>query len=453
MSGDIWEKATAHHLAREFDKAEAAYDMLLTQNPDNAGLLATLGTLYLQTGKTGLSICLLEAALKKGPRQSDILSNLALGYKNSGQQDKAMKLFEESVKVNPSGETLANYSALFIESGQDEKMTTICKRAIELAPEHPIAHWNLALAQLATGKWETAWDEHEWGLVRNCMRIDRELGGVPMWDGSPGKRVAIYGEQGIGDEIMFASMLPDLLKTNDVVLECHKRLKTLFEKSFPQIKVYGTREEKEPQWPGEEYFDARLSIGSLGKFYRRTAGAFPGTPYLKADALPKGDKFRVGISWSGGGAKLGRVQKRSVPLSWWDSILNVSGVEFVSLQYTDCKEELDVMDALGHNIKRMDEYVKAEDYYETARLVQSCDLVISVCTSVIHLSGALGVPCWVMTPKHPAWRYQNSGKMPWYRSVRLYRQPENKKDAWMPVIQRIGLDLDELVSSRRQRAA
>lgn len=447
---ELWDKATELHTARQFPEAEELYDQLLTQNPKNAGLLATLGTLYLQTGKIGLAICLLEASIEHGPRQSDILSNLALAYKNSGQQDKALKLFEESVKKNPSGQTLANYSALFIESGQDEKMESVCKRAIELEPEHPISHWNLSLALLATGRWETAWDEHEWGLVNNCMRRDRELGGVPVWDGTPGKRIAIYGEQGLGDEIMFASMIPDVLKTNEVVLECHTRLKTLFEKSFPGITCYGDRENEFPLWPANEKFDYRLSIGSLGKFYRRSADKFTGEPYLKAEPLASSEKFRVGISWSGGGPKLGRVMKRSVPLSWWKSILNVQNVEFVSLQYTEAEEEIKIMDTLGYDIKRMDEYVKAEDYYETARLVQSCDLVISVCTSVIHLAGALGVPCWVMTPKHPAWRYQNEGKMPWYRSVRLYRQPENKQDAWLPVVERIGLDLSELVNSQRR---
>ena len=449
---DLWDQANELHAQRQFDEAEKIYDMILTQNPTNQGLLATLGTLYLQTKRYGLSICLLENSLKHGKRQSDILSNLALAYRNTGQHDKAIKLFEESVKDSPSGETLANYSALFIEAGKDEKVKEICKKAIDLAPEHPIAHWNMALALLAEGKWDKAWDEHEWGLVNNCMRIDRKLKDVPVWDGSPGKRVVVYGEQGIGDEIMFASMIPDMLKTNEVIIECHKRLKTLFEKSFPGVKCYGNREEQHPTWVDNEQFDARISIGSLGKFYRRTAESFPGTPYLKAEPLPKNGKFRVGISWSGGGTKQGRVQKRSVPLPWWKSILNVSNVEFVSLQYTDCKEELDVMDALGYEVKRMDEYVKAEDYYETARLVQSCDLVISVCTSVIHLAGALGVPCWVMTPKHPAWRYQNQGRMPWYRSVRLYRQPEPKQDAWIPVVQRVGLDLEDLVTAQRKAA-
>ena len=447
---DIWEKANALHLAREFEAAEKLYDELLTQNPYNPGLLATLGTLFLQTKRTGLAICLLEHAVKIGFRQSDVLSNLGLAYKYSGQQDKAMALMEESVKKNPSGEALANYSALFVEAGQDEKCKAICKRAIDLSPDHPLAHWNLSLSLLADGQWERAWDEYEWGLKPGCLRIDRALGGAPAWDGKSPGRIAAYGEQGIGDEIMFASMLPDLLKTNEVVLECHTRLKTLFEKSFPGVTCYGTREELEPKWVDDEQFEHRIAVGSLGQFYRRSRESFPGTPFLKAEPLPKGEKFRVGISWTGGGQKQGRVHKRSVPLSWWKSILNVPDVEFVSLQYTESSDDLNMMDALGYSIKRHDDIVvKAHDYYETARLVASCDLVISVCTSLIHLAGGLGVPCWVMTPRHPAWRYQNEGGMPWYKSVRLYRQPEAKQEAWRAVIERIGFDLDELVHGRR----
>src|SRR3989304_671198 len=93
------------------------------------------------------------------------------------------------------------------------------------------------------------------------------------------------------------------------------------------------------------------------------------------------------------------------------------------------------------------EITKATDYYETARLVKSCDLVISICTSVIHLAGALGVPCWVMTPRWPAWRYQNTGPMPFYRSVRLYRSPDVVQEAWHPVIAKIAYDLEEKMMS------
>lgn len=419
--------------------------MLLSQNHNNIGLLATIGTMYLQTGKYGLAIHFLEEASKKRP-QSDVLSNLSIAYKGSGQTDKAITCAEKACKLaDPSAEALANYSGFFTNTGTPDKAIPLCERALKIKPELPVAHWNLALALLEKGEWERGWDEHDWGLrmmkgTTNVMRVDRNIGEAPYWDGTPGKTVAVYGEQGIGDEIMFASMLPDLMAQNEVVFECHKRLKHLFEESFPGLTCYGTREDTEITWPNNHKIDYRVSIGSLGKWFRRSKEAFDGQPYLRAEPAPKGEKFRVGISWTGGGPKLGRVQTRSVPLPWWGSILN-NDCDFVSLQYTDCDAELAVMKSQGYNIKTFPE-VKAEDYYETAKMVMSCDLVITVCTSVVHLAGALGVPCWVMTPSRPAWRYGVSGPMPWYRSVRLYRQ----KDSWMPVVEKVGYDLSELMS-------
>lgn len=447
---DLFETAVALHLANKFEEAEKVYCQLLEQNHNNQGLMATLGSLYSQMGKAGLGIHFLQSAVDAGMTDSDVFTNLALVYQKAGMRDKARVCFEKSVEGDTTPEALTNYSGVFIEAGEPQKCIDLCERAIAGNPNLPIAHWNLALALLGEGQWERAWDEHEFGLKPGCLREDRSVLDIPVWDGTHGKTVTVYGEQGLGDEIMFASMLPDLMKTNTVILECHKRLETLFKKSFPDIAIYGTREDSEVAWPLEHKIYYRMAIGSLGKFYRRSREAFNGNAYLKADPLPKGDKFRVGISWKGGGAKMGRVQKRSVPLTWWKPILDIPNVEFVSLQYGIGKEEdLDIMDALGYKIGRFAE-ADAKDYYDTARLVASCDLVISINTSVVHLAGALGVPCWSLTPRFPAWRYQNSGGMPWYRSVRLYRSPDVDQLAWKPVIDRVAFDLDEAVSGKKK---
>lgn len=451
---ELWDQACALHKENKFDEAEKLYVQLLEQNHDNAGLMATLGSLYVQTGKIGLGIHFLEAALKGGMKQTDVLTNIGLAYKKAGQIKKSREYLEESIKEEPSPEALANYSGQLIESGQDERCIEVCEQALKEKPELPIAHWNLALSLLGNGVWERGWEEYDWGLKVKGVREDRDLLKVPIWDGKAKGTVLVYGEQGMGDEIMFASMLPDILKTNPIVFECYHRLENLFKKSFPGVPIYGTRESKSSEWAKDHKIDYRIPVGSLGRFYRRSVDSFPGTPYLKAEALPKGKKFRVGISWKGGGWKVGRVQKRSVPLTWWKPILDTTNVEFVSLQYGNGREEeLDVVRALGYEIKSMEESVSATDYYETAKLVKSCDLVISICTSVIHLAGALGVPCWVMTPKFPAWRYQNSGRMPWYRSVRLYRSPEPDQFGWPTVVARIGLDLEELVNGKLSVAA
>ena len=444
---ELFEKANELHLQGRFAEAEKIYDDLLTQNHDNPGLLGTLGTLYLQMDKVGLAISLLERAAAQTP-QGDIFCNLGIAYKQSGQYKKCKEWFAKAIKHNPTADVLANYSGLFINVGTPDDAIRHAQRAIKLDANCTMAHWNLAIASLEKGDFGTGWDEYEWGF-RSQMRIDRGAKLAPVWDGKAPGTVWVYGEQGLGDEIMFASMIPDVLKTNKVVFECHPRLQTLFANSF-DVPCIGTREEREITWFDQHPVDYSISAGSLGQFYRRTRADFPGAPYLKAESAPKGERFRVGISWSGG-RKPGRVAVREVPLPWWKSILN-NDCEFVSLQYTDCDDELEVMESLGYDIQKPRE-AKANDYYETAKLVQSCDLVISVCTSVVHLAGALGVPCWVLTPNKPAWRYGVSGGMPWYRSVRLYRQPPGDSDAWRPVISHVGADLDALINTRQRRTA
>lgn len=456
---DVWQKAQNLHLEGKFQEAEEIYDRILSQNIDHPGLLATMGTLYLQMGKPGLAAVLMhrcvDLSTKKDKIQcpSDVLSNLGIAYKYAGLHEKARYWLEKAVQMpDPSPESIAHYGATFIESETEEKAISYLQKAIKQKPDHWIAHWNLGIALLSSGQWKDGWKEHEHGFRTN-QRMDRELGGKPRWRGperDAGKTVVVYGEQGLGDEIMFASMIPDMVKTNPVIIESHSRLVTTFEKAFGHlgVKVYGTRESPEPAWVADEKFDCQIAIGSLGQFYRNKREDFPGTPYLQADGAPRGDRFRVGISWTGG-QKAGRVRKRTVPLSWWKSILD-NDCEFVSLQYTDSEEELALVNALGYEITEPEE-VKARDYYETAKLVKSCDLIITVCTSLVHVAGALGVPCWVLTPHSPAWRYQNQGPMPWYRSVRLYRKPSSEDEGWVPVVEKVGFDLAEILVERNKR--
>lgn len=445
---NIKERADEFNRAGNYGEAEKLYDMLLTQNHDNPYLLATLGTLYLHDDKKryGAAIAFLESAAAQ-IKTSDVFCNLGIAYKFAGLHDKCEKWFKKSIDKNPSAAALGNYGALFVGTGNPDEAIRIANKAIQIDPDCAVAHWNLGMALLEKGDWEHGWDEHEWGL-KSKMRIDRKIRDLPLWDGTPDKTIVVYGEQGLGDEIMFASMLPDLMETNTVIIESHRRLQHLFEHSFDGVVCIGTREETEISWPYEYEIDYRMSIGSLGKHFRRSRASFPGTPYLKADPLPRANKFRVGISWTGG-LKPGRVLARSIPLAWWKPILEVPDVEFVSLQYTDAQADIDAMNAQGYGIKVMDEYVKADDYYETARLVASCDLVISIATSVYHLAGALGVPAWVMVPNKPAWREQMQGGIPWYRSVRVYRQPEGDASAWLPVLDRVGMDLSSLNRSVR----
>lgn len=436
---EMWEQAQKLHVEKKFDEARELYEELLTQNQGHTGLLASLGTLYLQTNKIGLAMTLLNIAVEKSSKPlSDVLSNLGLAYKYAGFPDQCRFWMEKAMSEDPSPEAMTNYAGTFVESGNPGKPIEILQKAIEAKPELALAHWNLAIALLEAGQWERGWKEYEWGIATG-IRPDRYASVAPLWNGEKGT-VLVYGEQGIGDEIMFGSMIPELMQTNDVVIECRDRLVKLYENSFG-VPCIGTSDKTVTEWTGPK-FDYRIAVGSLGKIYRNKREDFPGTPYLKAESAPKGEKFRVGISWTGG-LKAGRVRKRTVPLSWWHSILS-QNCEFVSLQYTPCEEEIAAVEAEGFKIAQFPEVKEGNDYYETAKLVQSCDLIITICTSVLHLAGALGKPCWVMTPKNPPWREGSVGPMPWYRSVRLYRQSES----WVPVVEAIGRDLKSLLAEK-----
>jgi hypothetical protein len=257
----------------------------------------------------------------------------------------------------------------------------------------------------------------------------------------------VYGEQGLGDEIMFASCLPDVLQQDgEVIVECDPRLAPLFQRSFPSARVHGRASNEDTDWlSAVEPIDVQIPIGSLPSLYRRSLSAFPARGgYLQAEpsrvaywqerlsALGPGRK--VGISWRGGTVS-SRRDIRSIALAQWLPILQQPGVEFVSLQYTDCADELaDLQVQHGVTVHHWQEAI--DDYDETAALVTALDLVVSVCTSVVSLCSALGRPVWVLVPSSPGWIFMHAGDTtPWFPCASLVRQQQ--AGDWQVCIERM----------------
>ena len=272
-----------------------------------------------------------------------------------------------------------------------------------------------------------------------------------------GKRILVYAEQGLGDEIMFASCLPDVVAASaHCVVECSGKLETLFRRSFPAATVYVANPDKAvPRSVNESGIDVQIPIGSVPLHLRRRSADFPRHHgYLQAEPnltvawrrrlAALGPGLKVGIAWQGGTYK-SRRPLRSLPLAQWLPILQSENTQFVDLQYTESGAELaQVYAATGVVVHSWDE-VRA-DYEQTAALVMALDLVISVCTAVIHLGGALARPVWVMAPYIPEWRYGIAGEsMPWYPSVRIFRQPSY--GSWDEVIQRVARQLNQMTAA------
>ena len=457
---------------------EARYIHLLNRHPDRPELLFQLGTYYMQHDKRGLAIALIERSIKCGALGAGPYLNIAAAYKQDHNDEKAREYYDkalvESEKNPPPGDVntdkafaLHGIGSLYVNAGEPAMCKLWSERALAVDPNDRHAMWNKGLAHLELGEWEEGFRIYDTaGFDANgVMPTERKLktyGGLPKWDGTPGKTVITYGEQGVGDEIMFCSMIPDLMKDCRVIIDCDHRIEKMLKRSFPEIEaVYPTSDVNAPfPWKENHSVDAYVPMGSLGRHYRKKDADFPKVAYLKADpakieewgqhlaTLPKG--LNVGISWAGG-LKKTRFDKRTIVLEHMAPVLKTKGVNFISLQYHKwaADECANIGTKLGVPIYHWGDAI--DDYEDTAGLLMNLDLVITVNTSLHHLSGALGVKQWCLTPVCVAWRYGQKGGSPWYGNCEMYRQ---KKDGdWKGVIARVADDLGKLVQASQKVAA
>lgn len=473
-------------------EAERIYLELLNSDFENPVIQAALGMNYAVAEKNGLAHLLLQSSYANKDKilegfkrvgitpksdnkasldefmkikQSELLNAIGTCYKHENKTDEARKYFEQAqhgIPCNPDIQN--NLGTLYINEGKPQQANLHLEAALRVDPNHSQAHWNKSLVHLECGEYKQGWIEYDWGLRAN-VRVDRNYTKepLPFWDGSTGRRIIVYGEQGIGDEILFASMLSELIADSElVVFECHRYLHKLFANSLPNIDIYPTREDEVITWPikadgSNRYnFTHKVAIGSLGKFYRPNLDSFPGIPYISPTPaaelrcneflakLPPGP--RIGISWIGGHKKT-RMEVRSIELERLLPILS-QDAQFISLQYTPQEDEVAAFTkAHGIQIHQFPEEIYSSQYDDNAGLVANLDLVITVCTSLVHLAGSMGVPTWVMTPSRPAWRYRlDLDTMPWYNTVTLFRQQPDSIE-WEPVINEVAASLANLLGS------
>lgn len=408
----------------EPDEAMRICNHILNEDMDGMhGQMALfmLGYIMLQAERFGLAYHIYERCAQMRPDISEIWSNMGMCLEDFSP-DRAKKAFRIAGEKNPNNaNAYANEGLIDLQSNNPEKCIELCDKALKINPELRSAKHNKGLALLMLRKWREGWNLYFETLgVKHRERRDY---GIPEWNGEPGT-VLVYGEQGVGDEIMFASCLDDLMQTNNVILDCDKRLESLFNRSF-DIPVYGTRFCTETPILDNHKPDYQCAIGQLPKFYRNSEESFPGTPYLVPDpdqvimwrALFDSYKGRkIGIAWRGGIRHTGE-KKRSMELFDLEPLLNDQDT-FISLEYKDVpKDQLD-----KYGIKAFPKVTKkGGDIDELAAMISQLDMVITACTTVVYIAGALGIPCFVLVPSEPSYRYHKRGCFPWYKSVQLIR--------------------------------
>ena len=428
------------HVARvlandgDYDASYKIVEEELTLNPENA-LALVLGAYILEKAKR------LPVAYLMARRAAELAPGRPEAWINLGRMADELWLVEEAEKAYRKAEQLGdkkqkalalnNLAALYINLGEFKRAEPICKKVLELEPDSIKGKANLGFCLLARRDWSG------WPLYHYCLgspnRSKIQYADEPEWNGEKGV-VAIYGEQGLGDEISFASMIPDAAdRAKRVIIDCDPRLKGLFARSFPYAKVYGTRNKKQILWEEQDITpEYSCAMGALGTIFRAD-GRFPGVAYLTPchdrltmwKALWK--KPVIGVAWTGGLHHTGKARRES-SLDDFLPLFRSLDATFVSLEYKDRTKEIEAFKEThpGIDLRQYPFATLSNDYDDTAALVASLDCVVSVQTAVVHLAGALGIKTHVMVPDKAQWRYGESGdSIPWYNSVKVWRK---KKD-------------------------
>ena len=405
----------------------------------------------------------LRAALAIDPRGVRALTNLGALLQDRGRLDEALATLASACAEGPSDvDAWSALSALRFRRGELGAAEQAAERALACDASDADARLALAHVQLAQRRFDLGWDNYEARALSNASPVRKMP--FPPWRGDSvdGNTLLVYGEQGLGDEIMFASCLPDLVAAGArVLLACDARMRTLFRRSFPEVRVLDDVEETyAPEW--RDAIDACLPIGSLARLYRRSEEAFPARQsYLRADPAQAGawrgrlealagSGPTIGVAWRGGLARTGREQ-RSPGLEGLEPLLRHAGVRWVSLQHDAGSEEIEAFcRPRGLSIAAWP--AALADLDQTAALMEGLDLVITVCSTVVHLAGALGRPVWVLTPRAPAWRYLAEGeRLPWYPSARLFRQ--RRRGDWAGALAQVEPQLQGLAAAQPPQRA
>ena len=444
---DLFQQAIKFHQEGKLEKAESLYLTLSKNIPNHPVILASLATVLMQQNKSDLGISYAQKSLAINPQQIELIFNLGVEYQKLAKLDQALEHYKKCDGY------ISNPLALYLNIGNTlkdlkrlDEAIHFYDKALALKQDFNPALWNKALAKLTIGDFQEGWELYESGWAVGERKPIKKYTAT-LWNGKDslkGKRIYVHTEQGLGDSIQFSRYLPLLEKLGaEILFETQAPLLTLFE----TLDTHKTKLINEGNHiPPHDYAVALMSLPYLLKTNLENV---PSTsPYLSASAenkqywkekLGAKTKPRIGITWSG--SKTNSIDnnlcaKRHIPLSLWEPILALP-FEFHGLQKDLFPEDQSILKRYKNLVPHHKELT---DFANTAGLVEEMDLVISVCTSVAHLSAAMKHPTWVVIPYSSDFRWlQETDTSPWYSSIKLFRK-EDPLD-WTSVIHRVANQL------------
>lgn len=437
------------HQEKRLAEAVGAYQAYLTARPKDAGIWSNLGVaLRSQTRLRAAALCY-RRALEIEPGEPSYLGNLGNVLKDLDEIEESISVQREAVAQRPRDVRLRyNLGLAYREAADFEMALETFDAAIAMKPEDPHMQWDRALALLHLGRFEEGWKAYEWRW--KIGELPPPGYEAPAWRGEDldGKRILLFPEQGFGDTILVSRLIPQVKARGATVwLECKPPLQRLFAgvDAIDRLVAPGTLKD------GFDYHCSLMSLPGILQVTTETAPSpltlsVPPAARKKARRLlaPAGDRFKVGIVWSGSVTYKGN-RKRAAGLDRFLELAAVPGVQLYSLYKGPLEPQLKEE---GAGALVVDLGGQDEDLADTAAAIEQLDLVIMTDSAVAHLTGTLGRPIWNLLSYSPYWLYGAQGETtPWYPSMRLYRQPA--PGDWDSVFARVREDLEAAAAAKR----
>ena len=448
--GDAWFiLGVASQLLGKIHESVDFYCNAVKLAPYNAEAWNNLGASYSTLRRPEEAEPCIRQALRLAPDYPQAHNNLGNALQAQGKHDEAMASYRRALYFKPDYHAAYDHLGLVLHAqGRLAEAVDCYGQALHLAPGYAVAHMNRALAWLQMGDFARGWEEYEWRW--RCPEHPVPDLDVPVWDGSPldGRTILLRAEQGLGDTIQFiryASLVNR--RGGRVVVSCPGSLARLMASAPGVDRVV-------PEEPPDFEFACHVPMMSLPRILGTTLRTIPAqVPYLSpepalalkwARELEATDCLKVGIAWQGNpDHKKDRL--RSFMLNRFEPLARIPGVRLFSLQKGFGSEQLQEVSG-GFPITDLGS--RLDDFMDAAAVVANLDLLILPDTALAHLSGALGVPCWVALPLASDWRWLLAREdSPWYPTMRLFRQA--RWGDWDDVFSRITHELACLAKTGR----
>ena len=439
--------------------ARASFERVIRLAPTMTEAYVSLGRVCEAQEALADAAVVYETAIRLAPDCAEAQQRAGVVWYMQGQHERALAALETARQLDPDqAEVYTNLGVVWQARQHYEQALQCYQQALARRPDCAISHWNMALALLTLGHLEPGWEAYEW-RCRAKLSTPRTVP-YPRWQGESlsGRTILVHSEQGVGDELLFATCLPDLLaRAGHVVVECDARLVDLFSRSFPTATIYGANTGAPTQ---ASPIDVYCPIGSLPRYTRATLAAFPLRPgYLVPDQTrvahwqnrlaALGPGLRVGLSWRSRASR--RVAPYYTQLSQWGAVLSLPGIHWINVQYDDYEAELEtVAQQWGVRIQHWPDLDTLADLDGVAALMAAVDVVIAPDTTAAQLASGLGVPVWRLTICAADETGLGTEVSPWGPTMRLFRQPQ--PGDWTSVLTRLGGELQRLVT-RREHAS